>query len=1044
MIYNICTDHYSNFQVFEANKLKPRAYFIPFDEKSRAEKADLCGERYESSQVRVLNGEWDFAYYAKFSDLPKRFDTERTAFDKIQVPSMWQYTGYEKPYYINQNYPFGRKPPQIPTDEPVGRYKAMRDGKWTPINVDDLYNSVGVYRRTILIDDVSKTHIISFLGCSSCLELYVNGKFHGYSEGSHNTAEFDLSADLRKGENEILAVVHKWCNGTYLEAQDMFRSNGIFRDVLLFVHDSGYVYDYAVKTPYENGGYALEIKAEVIGNGRLYAELCDGGKTIASSEIHGKTLLPADGVCEWSAEIPRLYDLFLTLKDGSGAVLQCIRQKVGFRRIQVDGEVFRLNGRAIKIKGVNHHDTNPKTGYYLTPQDLLTDLTLMKRYNVNGVRTSHYPPDPLMLQLCAQLGLYVIDEADIETHGCNLWPIFNINQISRNLQWKNHYWDRVRRMYERDKNNASVLMWSFGNESGGYQCQDYCYEKLKALCPEIPLHYEGVIHTKRQGYDVLSEMYAAFDSLKKIRDGYSPWGKYPPAVQKLLKAYHQAFYPSDWLKGKGYEGKPYFLCEYAHAMGVGPGGLEDYWNIIYSAEKFMGGCIWEWADHAVYHSDGELEYTYGGDHGEPFHDGNFCVDGLMFPDRTPSSGALNMKQVYRPVRAQYRDGKLIFKNTNAFLGTGSMKITYALQLDGELRESYVLGQEIPAGESRSVAFDAPAEGDCFIWIRYEDQQSGEEIAFEQLVVHESLPEMKPGAAAPMRERDDSYIFACTKGEYHFCRKSGMLSGIFVNGKNLLSAGSAVGTNIMRAPMDNDMYLAPKWRERGYFDLLEKTVSVTAKHGAVDTETRLCAGGESLFKSEQSCRIDAAGNLYVSCTLTPLKEGLPELPRFGKVLFADSSLQEVSYYGRGEAECYSDFKEQSAVGVYTERPEDQACPYIFPQEYGNHIDARYARLVFEGEIGFTIWAAGKPFQFSLKNTDDKSLAQAKHREEIKKQPFYQLTIDGFMRGVGSNSCGPGPASGSIVKADRPLSYSFVLSLNQPEESHDETNDRDGAR
>lgn len=523
MIYDICTDNYSAFQIFEKNKLKPRAYFIPFQDRKSSETVSLCDERYKSNLVKVLNGKWDFKYYPKFSDMPKRFDTSIVDFDEVNVPSMWQYTGYEKPYYINQNYPFGRKPPKIPTDDPVGLYKTIRNGKWTPLTVDNIYNSVGVYRKKIEIFDTEKIFIISFLGCSSCLELYVNGSFHGYSEGSHNTAEFNITDKLGKGENEIVVVVHKWCNGTYLEAQDMFRSNGIFRDVLLFVHDKSYVYDYSVKTPYQNGRYSLEIKAKTVGDGKLYAELVDNGKVLAISEVDGEAQLTVGVVKEWNAETPYLYDLFFTLKDSSGTVIECIRQKVGFRHINIDGEIFKLNGRAIKIKGVNHHDTNPKTGYYMTPQDILKDLTLMKSHNVNGVRTSHYPPDPLLIQLCAELGLYVIDEADIETHGCNLWPIHNINKISNHLKWKEHYWDRVHRMYERDKNNASILMWSFGNESGGYKCQDYCYTNLKALCAEIPCHYEGVIHTRRQAYDVISEMYAEPEYLKKIRDGFSPW-----------------------------------------------------------------------------------------------------------------------------------------------------------------------------------------------------------------------------------------------------------------------------------------------------------------------------------------------------------------------------------------------------------------------------------------------------------------------------------------------------------------------------------------
>lgn len=1029
MLYQICTNHYCDFKVMEINKMKPRAYFIPFGSMEAASGVSLAQERYQSDVVRVLNGEWDFKYYSRFSEMPKAFQTESIAFDRIRVPSMWQYTGYEKPYYINQNYPFGRKPPKIPTEDPVGLYKTIKNGKWSPMTVDNIYNSVGVYRKNIQIGEMEKTYILSFLGCSSCLELYVNGSFCGYSEGSHNTAEFNITKNLKEGENEILVVVHKWCNGTYLEAQDMFRSNGIFRDVLLFAYGGSYLYDFTVKTPCQNGSYSLEIQAETVGDGALFAQLQDNGKEIAYARVCGRTTLSVGKVVEWNAEKPRLYDLFLTLKDAQGRVVQCVRQKVGFRHIEIDGEVFRLNGKAIKIKGVNHHDTNPETGYYMAPQDIEQDLTLMKRHNVNAVRTSHYPPDPLFLQLCSQLGLYVIDEADIETHGCNLWPIFNINKISNNLRWKKHYWDRVRRMYERDKNNVSVLMWSFGNESGGYKCQDYCYENIKKICPEIPCHYEGVIHTKRQGYDVISEMYTEPSVLEKIRDNHSDWDNYPVILQKLFKAYHIAFWPSNWFKGKGYQGKPFFLCEYAHAMGVGPGGLEDYWKVFYSSPKMMGGCIWEWADHAVYHADGQFKYTYGGDHGEPFHDGNFCVDGLVFPDRTPSSGALNMKQVYRPVRADYQNGTLSFHNTNAFRSTDYMQIQYCLVIDGVPGDMHSFPDVIQAGGTASVAFQCAHKGDCFINVYYVDRKSGETIASEQLTVSENLPEIQLDGAAELEETVESYVFHCQNGTYRFDKTSGLLAGIAVGEKNLLSEGSCVSTNIMRAPLDNDMYIAPSWRENGYFNLTETCESVTASRGTIRTVTVLCHGTEKLFRSVQICKCDAHGNMEVSCTLSPLKEKLPELPRFGKSFYLDQSLVDITYYGRGGTECYSDFKAQSLIGRYSLQDADCVCPYIFPQEYGNHIDTRLVCAADRDGNSVTVYARDKAFQFSVKNTDDKTLDAAKHKEEIEVKPFRQLSIDGFMRGVGSNSCGPAPSKEDIIRADRPLTYSFVISLHK---------------
>lgn len=433
--------------------MEPRAYFIPFGSRAALEKTEYLHERENSDKIIFLSGKWQFKYFEKVSDMPEVFVTGIDDMDEIDVPSTWQRTGYEPPFYLNSRYPFKCRPPKFPEDVPVG-----------------------VYYKTFDIDDrQNKEYILTFLGAMSSLDVYVNGEFAGYSEGAHNTAEFDIKPMLKRGENELVAVVHKWSNGTYLECQDMFRENGIFRDVYIQVLDKTYIYDYQVKTQETENGFNLmgevDIKGSTSGYGIEAVLLDSDGKEVAKGVYNAaeKVRYTFENlqVNKWSAEIPNVYTLYLTLtKDGEEK--EVVRSIVGFRTIRIDGEVFLFNDAKIKMKGVNHHDTTPHGGYVMTPEELLRDVKLMKEFNVNAVRTSHYPPDPMFLTLCDIYGLYVVDEADIETHGCG-GGLPGINRISNSKIWTGHYLDRVKFMYMRDRNHPSITMWSLGNESGGWK-----------------------------------------------------------------------------------------------------------------------------------------------------------------------------------------------------------------------------------------------------------------------------------------------------------------------------------------------------------------------------------------------------------------------------------------------------------------------------------------------------------------------------------------------------------------------------------------------
>ncbi|MEG1646263.1 MAG: glycoside hydrolase family 2 TIM barrel-domain containing protein [Clostridia bacterium] len=986
MIYNINKENYKNFNTIEINKLPARCYFIPYKSFEDLKNTDVLAERYNSKIVTVLSGDWDFKYYAKVSEVENELDTEKTAFDVIKVPSCWQRIGYEPPFYLNSRYQFKRKPPFIPEDIPVG-----------------------VYHKNIEIDNISKTYILSFLGVCSCLDLYVNGKFVGYSEGSHNSAEFDISPYLIKGKNEILAVVFKWCNGTYLECQDMFRENGIFRDVLLFEHGKTFINDYLVSTKYnDDGSYNLLVRAD-IKNGEntsinvkvFYKNQLFAEKSASESNVVFENLK----VDEWSAEIPNIYEVFITLiKDKKE--IEVVRNYTGFKHILINGTTFLFNNQKIKIKGVNHHDTTADKGYVMTAEEMQYDVKIMKEYNMNGVRTSHYPPDPLFLTLCDIYGLYVIDEADIETHGCYGSLPALPNLISDNPEWSKHFLDRVERMVMRDKNHTSITMWSLGNESGGFYNQDLCYEYIKKLVTNIPIHYEGVSRTSRSRYDVKSEMYT------------SP--------QRLDEILHKK-------AGKKYQEAPFFLCEYCHAMGVGPGSLEDYWQIMYASDVFMGGCIWEFADHAVLHKEGKYRYTYGGDHKEFIHDSNFCVDGLFYPDRTPHTGALNAKQVYRPIRATLRkDKKIEFKNTNSFISSSAYDINYELVKNKEIVKTGKLEIDIKPQEKK--VFNMELEnviGDVYINLYYEKDEK--EVAFEQLIVNKQEDERKLEKSNKMNviKKGNEIIVSTVNFNVIFDKTKGLLKNIVKNGKSYLA--EPIKPIIYRAPMDNDRNIRIYWDNIGYktckliktsckiVEQKDNNVKVICKH--LLTAKKL---GLIMFSETSTYLINSNGQIYATAKLRKINPILSMLPCFGVDIPLVSGMKKLEYFGKGDQENLCDFDAHAKLGIYKTSVKAMFEPYIKPQDFGNHIDTKYVKFN-DGESAINFIAGKKTFDFNVKNITTQNLTKAKHVEDIEWSDINYLTIKGFNRGTGTNSCGPLPLKQYDINMNKALKFDYFIIL-----------------
>lgn len=990
MQYSLKTGNFCDFSKFRENIMIPRSYFIPFANLDELAKTDIRNERYSSSRVECLSGEWDFVYYSNCKMVDIFFDTEKIKFDKVNVPSMWQYTGYEKPYYVNTRYQFKPNPPHIPEDCPVG-----------------------IYRRFIDIDDLDLNYTLAFLGVAGSLELFCNGKYVGYSEGSHNTAEFELNDFLVKGKNEIVVQNHKWTNGTYLEAQDMFRSNGIFRDVLLYKTGNNYIYDFEAKISF-GSSFSLDFlpSLKISDDCVLSVSLYDDGELVSSKSVNvspsniEKISFNNLDVHEWSAECPYLYDLVIILSKGED-VLEVVRKNIGFKNVEIIGNKFLFNNEPIKLLGVNHHDTNAKTGYVMSVEDMELDVSLVKQYNANCIRTSHYPPDPTFLDLCDEYGIYVIDEADIETHGCET-ELHKPGACSHNKDWQQHYWDRVYRMYARDKNHPSVTMWSLGNESHGYLNQDYCYDELKKLSP-LPIHYEGVCRTPRFAYDVISHMYA-----------------WPNLCEKIAKC-----------KLPKYRKKPFFLCEYAHAMGVGAGELERYVKCFYSSENMLGGCIWEFADHAVYHENEKVKYTYGGDHGEEKHDGNFCMDGLFFPDRTPHSGAKQMKNCYRPVRCRkIADNRYEFFNHNYFENAAfTVKCIYFT--NGVETYSSTFDINVAPQSSQVYEVELPKlEKDNHNSVVFEYFTGDFLIASEQIILSEGKlnADIKCDGKITVKPSENKLYITFDNGSMIFDKSTGFITSYIYKNHEMINSfplGDFKGfaPAFYRAPLDNDRNICKYWHTMG----LQNTSNICKGSNFTDN------GGNVVIttniKSLAKCILPVA-NTQIKYTIYPNGNILVDvnclgggavklLPRFGVMLEMPKEYENIKYFGLGEDVNLPDYKEHTINKIYQTTVDKLKEDYIKPQESATRCDVRFAEITNTSGFGLRFEAVNKPFIFSASHYTSNQWAKAMHRDDLVDLPTTCVNIDTSVLGAGSNACGPLPDKKDRVGSLSGKKLSFVV-------------------
>lgn len=965
--------YHESAEIFHVGTLKNHSYFIPFEKDQNP-----FEDRIKSHRFELLNGQWDFKYYESVLDLEDDF-TKVKAEKKLAVPSNWQLAGYDVPQYTNVQYPIPFDPPYVPDDNPCGVYTKLYS-----------YKADGLRK------------ILTFEGVDSCIYLFINDEFTGYSEVAHHTSEFDITDFLKEGENKITVLVLKWCFGTYMEDQDKIRLSGIFRDVYIVSRPENRIQDYTVKTILNENKTSGKLEVEITGlegiGEKPQVTLSTPQGQLLAQQSGNKLTFDVQNLQLWSAETPELYELKI---EAAGEV---IGELVGFRDICSKDGVMLINGQPVKFRGVNRHDSYPDTGYYASTEQMEMDLKLMKMHNVNAIRTSHYPNAPEFYKLCDRYGFYVIDECDQEMHG-NVevhngfhfdWSNYNgIAHSASDPLFLKGLLDRTEILVQRDKNRPCVVIWSLGNESGYGNNFRETAKLVKELDKTRLVHYESMHHLDETPDDVV-------DFVSKM-------------------------YPSteDWLKllEDKNEKRPLILCEYCHAMGNGPGDLEDYHEAFHASPRFAGGLIWEWCDHSVSlgkDGDGKEKYGYGGDWGERHNDGNFCCDGLVYPDRTPHTGLLEAKQVYRPVRVYKTDKADVFEFWNLlnFVDAGKiLNCKYEISVEGEVCHTAELGEfsVAPMSLAKIQLPDLPDFGEKETFIRFiftasEDTKwckKGYEVCFNQLclknadnkqeeqtsashVTVETLPlEIKVGAG---------------KVTYTFSKRTGFISSILNDGKELLD--KELRFNFFRAPTDND-WTRGDWYRAHLNDYIPKTYSIDVeeKSGEVVLKVKQSFGWsqfQPFLYGETVYTVKGDSSLAISTKMEPTNK-LEFLPRLGIRLFVNRKFDKVEYYGYGPTESYIDKHQATYIGKFQASIADMYEPYIKPQENSSHYDCRYAKVMSKDTT--LVFTCGTNFSFNASEYTQEELSTKRHNFELEKSTSNVICIDGKMCGVGSTSCGP---------------------------------------
>lgn len=982
--------YYENLSVLHENTMPARAYYIPASRRMD----NLVEHREESDRMQLLNGTWKFQYFNSIYDIQdsffeKNYDTEN--FDEIQVPSVWQMAGYDTHQYTNIRYPFPFDPPYVPQNIPCGVYVHTFE-----------------YSR----DEKAPKSFLNFEGVDSCFYVWINGSYIGYSQVSHMTSEFDVTDVLQDGTNTVAVLVMKWCDGSYLEDQDKFRMSGIFRDVYILKRPKQAISDYHIKTRIEDMLAKVEIEMKFYSPLNVKISIEDrNGAVVALGSIaeEGTAVLEIASPELWNTENPYLYKLILETEN------EVIVDHIALRKIEIKDQVIYLNGQKIKFRGVNRHDSDPVTGFTINTEQITTDLTLMKQHNFNAIRSSHYPNAPFFYEMCDKYGFMVIDEADIEAHGpfmiyrkedtdYNRFKRWN-EKIADDPVWEEAIVDRVKLMVERDKNRFCIVMWSMGNESA-YGCNfEKALEWTKNFDPDRITQYESA---RYRNYDETYD-YSNLDVYSRMY----------PALSEI----------QEYLDKDG--SKPFLLVEYCHSMGNGPGDFEDYFQMIQDNDKMCGGFVWEWCDHAIAHGtaeNGKTIYAYGGDHGEEIHDGNFCMDGLVYPDRTVHTGLLEYKNVYRPARVISYDkesGELVLHNYLDFDNLKDyVKISYELTQDGLVISKGILPEfsVAPHGEGKTnLKINVPENGKCYLKLIYHLKKElplldeDHILGFDEIEVSKEdtkcklaekwIPKTVVDSELQVNENDTQIHIKGREFAYTIDKRTALFTEMKFAGREYLN--HPMELNIWRAPTDNDMYIKSEWKKAHYdkaYTRAYTTEVVQGKHGVKITShaSVVAETVQKILDVTITWKIEAAGKIDADIAVTKDDE-FPDLPRFGVRMFLDKKLSAVRYFGMGPQESYCDKHQAASHGLYRADVGDLHEDYIRPQENGSHYDCEYVELN-NSRYGI-VASAEKAFSFNASYYTQEELEKKTHNYELIESDSVVFCVDYALNGIGSNSCGP---------------------------------------
>lgn len=944
-----------NIKISE-NRMPQRAYYIPNNKIS-------------------LNGEWLFKYYnADFEE-----DYIEKEWDKIIVPSCWEMMGYGNPNYANVAYPHPVDPPYMPVENPMG-----------------------VYERIVKIEDVDRNTYIVFEGVSSCLELYVNEEYVGYSQGSHLQSEFDITGFVKKGENKICVKVRKWCAGSYLEDQDFFRFHGIFRDVYILSRPEGHIKDIKIST--EDNCIKIDFEGEA--NIKLY----DSDKTLLSESNASKySQILVESPIQWNAEKPYLYELVFTYKD------EIIRQKIGFVDYTIgDRGEFLVNGVAVKIKGVNHHDSTPDKGWTMSDSDIMQDLLLMKKLNINAIRTSHYPPSPQFLDMCDELGFYVMLETDLEEHGfysryanapdegdCLDNPEWPCN----NPEWKDAFMDRIVRAYHRDKNHSCIYSWSTGNESGHGVNHIEMIDYLRNTDSKRLVHCEDA-----------SRMDDCADLYDNKTVGFGNRSDIHSRMYTSISVIKEKLNAPDF-------NKPYFICEYSHSMGNGPGDVCDYWEELYEYPNFMGGCIWEWADHTVVIDNVP---KYGGDfEGEMTHDGHFCCDGMVFHNRELKAGSYEIKRAYQGMECSLSENVLTIENRFDFTDFSEYVFRYEIKSDGNVIDKNELVLSLKPHSTTTIPLVFPEKCslgtflNCFLI-----NSDGYTVAQQQIELKVQKADIHYEEDYVNTSEDKNFIIFSGQGfKYTFSKNLGTFVSLIKNDKEQITA--PIKLTAWRAPTDNDRRIKLEW---GWYNtwkgenLNRQFVIIydcSLEGSSVFVSGALAGVSRTPFlKYNLKFTVNSKGIIKVYLD-GKVKENCVWLPRLGFEIKIPYENSKFSYFGMGPLESYCDMCRSAMTDWYDSDADKEYVPYIMPQEHGNHTKTK----VLEIHNGLKFYAENY-FDINVSHFTKEMLDKAQHWNELEKDNCTNIRIDYKNSGLGSASCGP-PLLEKYRLSEKNIKFTFYI-------------------